>query len=149
MSFPRLFEQPLSLWSAFQDEDMLNRFWRLPRFNDENGKTAFMPPCDITEKDGGYALHLDLPGLDKKDISVSLKNGILSIEAESSTDDKTEEDGKVIFRERRYGKYMRCFNLGENVRDSEVKANFKDGVLSLYVPKQEFVEEDTRKIAIE
>jgi HSP20 family protein len=101
----------------------------------------FAPRIDLSEKDGHYLISAELPGVNKEDIHITLENGILSIEAESR-DEKTEEkDGKVIFQERRYGKFVRSFNLGLSIQESDIEANFNNGILKLSAPKA--LKEDT------
>ena len=94
--------------------------------------------CDIYEKDGNYHIEMDVPGFDKKDISIECDKGYLTITAEKtiSNDDSTDNDKKYIRRERSYGKYQREFYLGDMETD-KIDANFKDGVLNIIVPKKE------------
>ena len=150
MSLPRIFDHPLSLWDTLQDEDsFFSRLARQPRTQDDNGRMAFLPPCDITESKDNFGIKVELPGMNKDDINVSLKDGVLHVEAESSSVEEEKEGDKVLRSERRYGKYIRRFNLGKNVSDNEVKAAFKDGLLNLTIPKQEVVKAEETKIAIE
>ena len=147
MSLPRIFNHPLSLWDQFEDEDnFFSRFARHPRTQDDHGRMAFLPPCDITESKDNFGIKVELPGMNKDDINVSLKDGILQVEAESSSAEEEKEGDKVLRSERRYGKYIRRFNLGKNVSDNEVKAAFKDGVLNLTIPKQEEVKAEEKPV---
>lgn len=94
--------------------------------------------CDIYEKDDIYHIEMDIPGFDKKDISIEAKNGYLTVTAEKN-DEHNEDNKNYIRRERSYGKYERSFYLGD--LDSEnVEAEFKDGMLKITVPKKEEVE---------
>lgn len=149
MSLPRVFDHPLSLWDSFQDEgNFFSRFARLPRTQDDNGHMAFLPPCDISEDKDAFKVNIELPGINKEDINVSLKEGVLHVEAESSSENE-EKDGETVLRsERHYGKYIRRFNLGKNISDRDVKAAFKDGILNLNIPKQEIIEEEASRITI-
>lgn len=98
--------------------------------------------CDIYEQDGDYHIEMDVPGFDKKDISIESKNGYLVITAEKESNDE-EEQKNYVRRERSYGRYERSFYLGE--LDSEnIDAEFKDGVLKIVVPKKE--ELDNKKV---
>jgi HSP20 family protein len=97
--------------------------------------TAFSPRVDVREKEDGYEITAELPGVSKDDVNITLNNGILSIQAESRQEDTQEENGRVIRQERRYGKFVRSFDLGNQVQDSDIKANFENGVLKLNVPK--------------
>ena len=102
----------------------------------------------ITEEKNAFNIHVDLPGIEKKDINVTLQEGILHIEAESSSVQENKEGDKVIRSERRYGKQIRRFNLGRQVSDNDVKASFKNGVLRLQVPKTKPVDAACKKIAV-
>ena len=95
--------------------------------------------CDIYEKDGVYHIEMDIPGFDKKDIKVECDKGYLTITAQKEGKEEEHKDKNYIRRERRYGTYKREFYLGE--LDSEkINAEFKDGVLTVTVPKKEEVE---------
>ena len=98
--------------------------------------------CDIYEKDGLYNIEMDIPGYDKKDITIENNDNYLTITAEKKDEENVEEKN-YIRRERVYGKYQRSFYLGD--LDSEnIKANFKDGMLKISIPKKEQVE--TKKV---
>ncbi len=93
--------------------------------------------CDIYEKDNKYFIDMDIPGFNKEDIDISLKNGYLTIKAEKKDDVNEENDDKTFIRkERSYAKTERSFNLG-NVDEDNIDASFKDGVLSIVIPKTE------------
>ena len=94
--------------------------------------------CDIYELCGDYHIEMDIPGFDKKDISIEAKNGYLTITAEK-TEENNENDKNYIRRERSYGKYERSFYLGD-LDSSNVEAEFKDGMLKITVPKKEEIE---------
>lgn len=98
--------------------------------------------CDIYEEDGKYKIVADVPGFKKEDIKLELNNGYLTISAEKSNDEE-EDNKKYIRRERYYAKEMRQFYVGE-VDESKVKAEFKDGLLKVSVPKEE-KEKDNKK----
>lgn len=98
--------------------------------------------CDIYEKDGVYHIEMDIPGFDKKDIKVECDKGYLTITAQKEEKEEEHKDKNYIRRERRYGTYKREFYLGE--LDSEkINAEFKDGVLTVTVPKKEEIETKT------
>lgn len=95
--------------------------------------------CDIYEKDGLYNIEMDIPGFDKKDITIENNDNYLTITAEKKEETEENEDKNYIRRERLYGKYQRSFYLGD--LDSEnIKANFKDGMLKITVPKKAEIE---------
>ncbi len=93
---------------------------------------------DIKESDAGYELDIDLPGYRKEDVKAELADGYLTISAETKkNDDKKDENGKYIRRERYYGTCSRSFYVGEDVTEEDIKAKFEDGILKLLVPKKE------------
>jgi HSP20 family molecular chaperone IbpA len=114
--------------------------------------TASVMKTDIREHEKGFELDIDLPGYKKEDVKAQLKDGYLTISAESKQDnDEKDEKGKFIRRERYYGTCSRSFYVGEALTEEDIKAKFEDGILKISVPKKEAkpeVEENTY-IAIE
>ena len=94
--------------------------------------------CDIYEKEGVYHIEMDIPGFDKKDISIEVKDGYLVISA-SKEDNVNEDEKNYIRRERVYGKYERSFYLGD-LDEERIEAEFANGVLKVTIPKKEKVE---------
>lgn len=134
--------------SLFNYENMFENFFAPSRLFSEGGEGFFTPRIDIKETDKQYELSAELPGVKKDDLKVTLENGMLTIEAESRYEDKQEKEGKLVRQERRYGKYMRSFNLGGDVREKDVDASFKDGILTLTVPRAEPKVPEARRIKI-
>lgn len=152
MLLPRLFGEDL-----FEDMDeMMN--WPDERafFGKHNplyGRHAKnLMKTDVKEKDDAYEVDIDLPGFKKDEITVSLENGYLTINAAKGLDkDEKDKEGNYIRRERYAGSCSRSFYVGENVDQEDVTAKFEDGILRLNIRKQE-VPEVVRKdnhIAIE
>ena len=116
-------------------------------------KAAHMMKTDIKEKADGYELVMDLPGFTKDEIQATLENGYLTIHAEKGLDkyEKEKETGRYIRRERYAGAMSRSFYVGENVEQEDIKAEFKHGILKLFVPKKEAnpTVEKKKHIAIE
>lgn len=133
--------------SLFDLDNLFNHFWS-PAVSKEMSADFFSPRVDIKEKKNKYEITADLPGVDKKDLSVILENGVLTIEASTNQEQTEEEDGKVIRKERRSGKFMRSFNLGVDVNESDINAKFKDGVLKLTVPKAEAHVSQPKQISV-
>ena len=94
---------------------------------------------DIKEMKDGYQLEVDLPGFTKDEVKVALENGYLTIEAAKGLDkDQQDKDtGHYIRRERYAGACQRSFYVGEDVTQEDIKAEFKHGILKLFVPKKE------------
>ncbi len=116
------------------------RFYLDDIFDDFVSKKEDMK-CDIYEKDNKYYIEMDIPGFDKKDVKIEIKNDYLIISAEKQ-EDVEENDKNYIRRERNYGKYERSFALGE-VDSENIDAEFKDGMLKIVIPKKE--ETDNQK----
>jgi HSP20 family protein len=119
--------------SLFDIDRFFNGSW--PRATDSEMGEFFAPRVDIKEVDDHYEITAELPGIPRDNIQVHVKDGILTLEAENSQEDKEEKEGRVIRQERRYGKFMRSFNLGGDVHEEDIKASFNDGVLRLEAPK--------------
>ena len=93
---------------------------------------------DVREADSGYEVDIDLPGFKKDEINVQLDNGYLSISAAKGLDkEEKNKEGKYIRKERYAGAMSRSFYVGENVEQEDIKAEFKHGILKLFVPKKE------------
>ena len=134
--------------NLFDVDRFFDDFWT-PAASERQASTFFAPRVDIKDADEHYEITAELPGVDKKDIHVHVKDGILTLEAETSQEDKEEEEGKVIRRERRYGKFMRSFNLGNDVHEADIKASFENGVLKLEAPKLVEKEVERRRISVD
>jgi len=134
--------------SIFDDMDkMINNVFE----NDWNfsvrSKTNWSPAVDVKESDNSFTLTADIPGLTKKEVKVNITDGILSISGERKFEDE-KESGNYHYRERRYGSFSRTFNLPETVNDEDILASFKNGILSIELPKHEVVLPKEREIKI-
>ena len=131
-------------------EDMFDDFMRDFPFFDENAGNKIekklygrhaknMMKTDIKEQEDGYELEMDLPGFTKDEITAELKDGYLTISASKGLDkdEQEKETGKYIRRERYAGACQRSFYVGEDVTEQDIKAEFKHGMLKLFVPKKE------------
>ena len=131
-------------------EDMFDEFMRgFPFFDNSaennvekklyghNAKNVMK--TDIKELEGGYELEIDLPGFTKEEVTAELKDGYLTISAAKGLDkdEQEKETGKYIRRERYAGACQRSFYVGEDVTEQDIKAEFKHGMLKLFVPKKE------------
>ncbi|MDE0308674.1 MAG: Hsp20/alpha crystallin family protein [Acidiferrobacterales bacterium] len=92
---------------------------------------------DISETDTGYDVVADLPGISKDALNVSVADNVLSIEVSAEKDNEDNLEGRMIRRERYRGKVTRSFKLGEAMDSENIQASYKDGVLSVSVPKKE------------
>ena len=101
---------------------------------------------DVHEKDGKYIMDIDLPGYKKDDVKISLYNGNLTISAEKNeSNDEKDAKGNLIRQERYSGSCSRSFYVGDSIRDNDIQASFKDGILTITVPTEAHKEETEKK----
>ena len=104
---------------------------------------------DIRDEGDRYVLEADLPGFNKEDIKVDVKNGIMEISAERHSEhEESDKKGRYICCERSYGSYRRSFDLSE-IESDKISAKYADGVLTLDLPKRTPTLPESRRIAIE
>ena len=122
-------------------ENMFSRLWDKP-FHDEGISDFFnqslltdMPRIDVVDKDKEISVKAELPGIEKKDIDVSIADRRLVIKAKTCHEEK-EEDGDYLKQEISKKEFYRSILLPSEVDDSKVKTSFKNGVLTLTIPKQ-------------
>ena len=134
----------LMRWDPFREleevSDRLNRMFARPatRTNGKETMTVadWAPTVDISETDGEYQIKAEIPDVKKEDVKVTVEDGVLTIQGERKQE--KEEKGKRYHRiERSYGSFVRSFSLPDVIDEEKVKAEFKDGVLSLHLPKSE------------
>mgnify|MGYP003573850498 CR=1 FL=1 len=107
--------------------------------------SSWAPNVDIVESEDSYEIHAELPGVTEEEVNVTLNNNVLTLSGEKKQEIKDEKDDFVRV-ERTYGKFERSFSLPSNIQAEKVDANYKDGVLSIKVPKAE--EAKSRSIKI-
>ena len=99
-------------------------------------ETSWMPTVDISETENGYEIRAELPGVSEADVNVSVTDNLLTVKGEKRQEAETA--GKNYRRvERRYGSFQRSFTLPRHVETDAIKAEYKDGVLTLGIPKAE------------
>lgn len=133
----------LRRWDPFREmerltermERLFEEFFPTVR-REEEREYLWAPAVDVYENDKAYIVEVDLPGLKKEDVKVTLQNNVLTIQGER----RLTREGKGVDyhrQERFYGKFLRSFTLPETVDADKVSAEFKDGVLRLTLPKRE------------
>ena len=131
--------------SVFGD-NLFDEWFGFPEFHDFDrterklyGKHADrLMKTDVHEHDDHYEVDIDLPGFSKDEISLELKEGYLTVSAAKGLDKSdTNKKGRVIRQERYAGAMQRSFFVGEHLTEEDIKASFKDGVLSLNVAKKD------------
>ena len=100
--------------------------------------SEWAPSVDVTEDDRTIHVKADMPGMSDKDISVVVEKGALSISGEKKEEHKEEKDGKrYIVSERRFGSFRRSIPLPDEAKTDAIKAEFRNGVLTIEIPKEE------------
>ncbi|MBU4185072.1 MAG: Hsp20/alpha crystallin family protein [Proteobacteria bacterium] len=131
-------------------QDRINRmfneaFASSKDFEDEVSMSAWRPAVDIFDTDNAIVIKAELPGIKKDNVSIDVKGNVLTIKGERSFDKEIKEEN-YYRKERSFGKFQRSFTLPEAVNPEAIKANFKNGVLEIEVPKPE--EKKPKQISI-
>ncbi|TQV76709.1 Hsp20/alpha crystallin family protein [Aliikangiella marina] len=134
-------------WNPLRDFDSFftptNRFFSTPEM--KNVETSWKPLVDVTEDASEYLIKAELPEVKKEDIHVTSNNGYLTISGERKFE---KEDKKLHTMERFYGSFERSFNLPDDVREEDINAEFKDGLLTLHLRKTEVPQASQTRIDI-
>ena len=101
-----------------------------------SNRTSSMPAVNIKEDDKNFFLELAVPGMDKKDLKIDISDDILTISSENKSEVEEEKDGYKR-KEFSYSSFCRSFYIPENVNREKIGASYKDGILSVELPKQE------------
>ena len=125
-----------------------NDFFRVPSFKPSREFNKLMK-TDIKENENNYELEVEMPGVDKKDVNLELKDGYLTISSkvEKNSDEK-DKKGNYIRRERFYGSSSRSFYVGNDIKEHDINASMQNGVLNIVIPKKQPEIEQTKKIEI-
>ena len=129
----------LTRWEPFREmDDLLKGFspflGRMPMARPLEGAEEFMPLADIVERDKEYLIKVDLPEVRKEDVKVLFDDGVLTIKGERKFE-KDEKGDKVHRTERYFGMFERSFVLPEDVDVTAIRAESKDGVLTVHMPR--------------
>jgi len=143
-------------WNPFRElEDVSNRlnsiFGRLPATTESGQEMLAMadwtPTVDISETDDAYLIRAEIPGVKKEEAKVTLQDGMLTIQGERKQE--KEEKNKRFHRiERAYGSFVRSFRVPDNVDETSVTAEFKDGLLNVTLPKSKKAESKSVNVNI-
>ncbi len=142
-------DSPFALLHRDVDRAFAN-FWRTietsplgPRF----GMSDFNPRADVVEKGGHYEASIELPGMGETDIEVSVSRGLLMVKGEKKAT-REHKDSEYFLSERSYGQIQRSLSLPANADVDKAVARFKNGVLTVSLPKTAAVEPETKKITV-
>ncbi len=142
-------------WEPCRDvDDMFDRFFaesmrRWPRVSAESqAQQEWAPLADVKETDGEYVIKAELPEVQKEDVHITVQDGVLTLSGERRQE-KSVDTEKVHRVERFYGSFARRFALPENADEQHIRAECKDGVVAIHIPKQVEVERQPRQIQIQ
>lgn len=130
-------------WNPFQEmealQERMSRLFGLTPLRSNGGKedlsvSEWMPLVDVTEDDQEYLIKAELPEVKKEDVKVTAENGVLRITGERKYEKETKTK-KEHRMERSYGRFERSFDLPEDASVAKVRAEFKDGMLKVHLPK--------------
>jgi HSP20 family protein len=143
--FEVLHRQINDLFDGFREESGFS----IPSvFRGQQDAFSSLTPCfDVSETDAEIKVTAELPGMDEKDIDVTLEDNVLVVKGEKKEEHEEDKKG-YYYSERRYGHFQRVIPLPSEIDESKVSANFKNGVLQLSLPKTERAKARTKKIPI-
>jgi HSP20 family protein len=128
----------INRWDAYSGlQEQVNRLFEntFPRRADNSALTTWAPAVDIYETENELVVKADLPEVDEKDIDVRVENNTLTVRGERKFQEKTEKDNYLRV-ERTYGSFSRSFSLPNTVNNESIQANYKNGVLTVTLPKR-------------
>jgi HSP20 family protein len=120
-------------------------FYPINRDEVELSMGSWNPVVDVYDNDDSIVIKAELPGIDKEGIEIDVKDRVLTLKGERSSENEVKNDN-YYRRERSFGKFERAFNLPADVDPDKIKADYKDGVLKIDIPKPE--EKKPRQITI-
>jgi HSP20 family protein len=147
-------------WEPFRDvDDMFNRFLAdtLRRWPTQGGPAAgdgqaqireWAPLADVSERADEYVIKAELPEVRKEDVSITVQDGVLTLSGERKQEQRSESE-KVHRVERFYGSFARRFALPENADEQAIRAECRDGMIVIHIPKQKQVEPQPRQIRVQ
>ena len=107
----------------------------------------FAPQMDVSETEKDIIVKADVPGVEEGDLDISLSNDLLTVKGEKKLE-KEEKDKNFYRMERSYGSFQRCIQLPAKVMEDKVEASFKNGVLTITLPKSKEAEKNVKKIEV-
>ncbi len=132
MALVRYSNQLPSLFDRFFDTEMFD--WANKNYS---ATDTTLPSVNIKENTDGYTVEVAAPGFEKSDFNVKLDNNILTISSEKEIENEVKEDEKFTKREFSYQSFSRSFTLPETVKSDKITAKYKDGILTIVIPKKE------------
>lgn len=142
----------MAIWDPFHAmEELVDRYNRsarksLVKYDDKSFEVGdWMPTVDISETDDAFIVKAELPGVEKDDVSVKIEDGVLTIKGEKKSEIEDEQKHRI---ECTYGSFVRSFTLPQATKADSIKAEYKNGILNLTIPKSEEVKPKEIEIKI-
>jgi HSP20 family protein len=141
-------------WEPFRDlisfKDRIDRLFddAFTRPVREEGLSSWVPPVDIYETNENIVIKVELPGLNRDDFTIEIKDNLLTLKGEKKIEKDVKEENYHRI-ERSYGNFQRTFSLPSNVKESDAKAKYKDGILEIVIPKVEEAKPKQIKVDIQ
>jgi HSP20 family protein len=142
-------------WEPFRDvDDVFDRFFAesMRRWPRQGAATQppreWAPPADVSETDGEFVIKAELPEVRKEDVSITVQDGVLTLAGERKQE-KREDEEKLHRVERFYGSFARRFALPDNADEQGIRAESRDGLIVIRIPKQRVVEPQPRQIQVQ
>lgn len=126
--------------------DLLGDMFRDPFFSEDESRIM---KTDIKEKKDKYIIDIDLPGYEKENIKIEIEDGYLTVHVSANSTNEEKEEGKFVRKERYIGSCSRSFYVGDDVKQEDIKASFRNGTLKIEIPKKEEKKEIEKKKYIE
>ena len=137
---------PERRYGLVNNSNLFDYLFSDPVFNTNTVSTTNRMCTDIKENENGYELAMEVPGFDKEDLKLELKEGYLTITAQhNTTNDKKDNDGRIIRQERFYGSSKRSFYVGEQIEKQDIKAKYDKGILNIFIPKKDVKKIETKQ----
>ncbi len=124
-------------------QDSVNRI-----FSEGAATRPWTPSVDIKETENEITLIADVPGVDQKDLEIKIEDGTLTLKGERKFEEEKKGEGYHRI-ERGYGSFVRCFSIPDSVDPEKVKATYKNGVLTVTLPKKEVAKPRTVKVTVD
>ena len=138
-------------WEPFEElatlRSRMDRLWSKMTTDEETMAADWAPVTDVIETKDEITIKTELPGIEEKDVTIEIENGILTMKGERKAEKETEEKG-MRRMERSYGTFLRSFTLPTNVEQEKITASFMNGLLEVHLPKKEGAKPRTIKVQV-
>lgn len=124
-------------------------FFDFPALASRHHTALLHPTIDVVSEDKAHTINVEIPGVDKEDVQIEVKDGVLTISGEKKTECDDKDDNNLTHRECSYGFFQRTLSLPDDVVEDDIQAKFKNGVLTLTLPRKELPADTVKSIPIE